>query len=325
MYEHTQDTYGTPAPAGRRCASHNLFTLDLEGFAMSTGTEMEIEMETEIAIGNLCEKCGGAVFDSDCIVEFDGMKLCAECFDDMTAICPSCQDRIWQDEFVEMKTHTGENETVCPSCLERWNSDCDGCNDSFHIHSLREANLNYYCQTCFDERFYVCARCDDPICAGDERSTPYYGETVCQECFDESFAECISCETVYSRNDLHVDCNTDELMCSECFENRSRTIHEYSYKPDPEFHAIYSEHFTKRLPFGIEFEIDKLPEGEKDTIAEMVLELCGDFVYLKQDCSLEYGFEIVSHPATYRWHTEKAPWAKLLHSLRCAGAKSHDA
>ena len=45
----------------------------------------------------LCEACGQAVPESDC-VDFDGQTLCPSCLDAETVCCTHCGSRLWRDD-----------------------------------------------------------------------------------------------------------------------------------------------------------------------------------------------------------------------------------
>jgi hypothetical protein len=94
-------------------------------------------------------------------------------------------------------------------------------------------------------------------------------------------------------------------------------IHDYSYRPDPIFHATTSD---DRLFFGIEIEVEN-PQRmgwsnkvEAAEYAQAQLEPI-DLAYLKSDGSLSDGFEIVTHPMTHDFYQNQASelWNTLEH------------
>lgn len=153
-------------------------------------------------------------------------------------------------------------------------------------------------------------------------------DRVCYSCEDSAFV-CDRCEDIHHMD----DCQRDDggylycedcasalgiYYCDECDENHSevchyassRLIHDYSYKPDPEFKWVESVDgdLTRRpsrerkVFMGFELEVEA-NDANRDHGAEEVLSQLGeDYVYLKSDSSINYGFEIVSHPATLAYH-----------------------
>ena len=69
----------------------------------------------------LCEACGQAVPESDC-VDFDGQTLCPSCLDAETVCCTHCGSRLWRDD------NAGTTETpLCQHCYDRYYTSCDHC------------------------------------------------------------------------------------------------------------------------------------------------------------------------------------------------------
>jgi hypothetical protein len=58
--------------------------------------------------------------------------------------------------------------------------------------------------------------------------------------------------------------------------------------------------------------------------AQIASQELGQLGYLKEDCSLADGFEIVTHPMTHEYASESFPWS-MLRDLRCAGADADGA
>ena len=84
------------------------------------------------------------------------------------------------------------------------------------------------------------------------------------------------------------------FYCERCYAKlKSRSIHQYNYKPEPIFYGSGS------LFMGIELEIDG--GGENHDNAQNILDIAncdGTRIYCKHDGSLHHGFEIVSNPMT---------------------------
>lgn len=98
---------------------------------------------------------------------------------------------------------------------------------------------------------------------------------------------------------FHYD-RMDGDCCDECSRNEDDDrVHEYSYRPEYEFHQTDVDTASHKLYFGFELEIEvgsSIPDAcdvvEKQT-----------YLYMKHDSSISRGFEIVSHPGTlHYWH-----------------------
>jgi len=108
-------------------------------------------------------------------------------------------------------------------------------------------------------------------------------------------------------------------ICVACCESEEYLIKPYNYNPEFKF---YKTKVDKRnlLYFGIELEVESCNSNKKDMIKSLP-----DFVYVKSDSSINNGFEIVSHPMTYRWLNKYADkWNRILTNLRKKGYRSYD-
>jgi hypothetical protein len=145
---------------------------------------------------------------------------------------------------------------------------------------------------------------------------------VCESCDRRYFYECNDCATLINSGSYCENCtdlresDDDEDGDCDCEVCRPSsygpTIHSYSYRPQP--------HFFGRGPLylGVELEIGTPISAIEGcaTVAARHLESLG---YLKQDGSLESGFEIVTHPMSHDYARQRFPWP-MLESLREHGA-----
>lgn len=94
------------------------------------------------------------------------------------------------------------------------------------------------------------------------------------------------------------------------------TIHDYSYKPKPVFFCEKDE--KTKLFFGIELETEK---GDSSSLNNLE----NKFFYLKEDSSLNNGFELVTHPLSQAWIVKNQHKIKIiLDTLKNATAKSYN-
>jgi hypothetical protein len=120
---------------------------------------------------------------------------------------------------------------------------------------------------------------------------------MCERCFENNTSYCEECDNYYVN-----DCGYNHES-----EDDSRTIHDYSYRPDPIFHS--SEDEQTRLYFGIEIETEVRGGDYSDrrVAADYAQELEAQrLAYLKSDGSLECGFEIVTHPMSHSYFMNDA-------------------
>jgi len=97
------------------------------------------------------------------------------------------------------------------------------------------------------------------------------------------------------------DCGYDD--CESC-NPPSELIHYHDYRPDPIFHG------DGPMFLGMELEVEAARYTRAED-AEFLQAEMGDLVYLKEDGSIDYGFEIVTHPMSYSWAMEHFPWEVL--------------
>jgi hypothetical protein len=204
----------------------------------------------------------------------------------------------------------------CIACDTTLNSDDDGTTTS---------NGDPVCESCM----IMCIRCESVITVDDEYND-VEGELWCWRCTRDNATWCDVCDNYFTGYSYSADDSSD-CMCERCFENNtsyceecdnyyvngcgynhegeddSRTIHDYSYRPDPIFHS--SEEEQTRLYFGIEIETEVRggDYGDRRVAADYAQQLEHEgLAYLKSDGSLECGFEIVTHPLSHSYFMNDA-------------------
>ncbi len=159
---------------------------------------------------------------------------------------------------------------------------------------------------------------------------------ICQVCFDRYYVQCTSCESNYHRDNLMYNNSLNTYECHYCFDNKTKLIHDHSYRPRFSFQKMAWEN-TRYL--GIELEIecagDRLNMAKKiktwlsshstkeyvtkegKTIASKSLDR---LIYIKNDGSLRNGIEIVFHPFTLKSFHKNFPLKAFLDYLIANGA-----
>ena len=244
--------------------------------------------------------------------------------------CENCKD-----EFDLCNMHKVNDLLYCEDCYNEKFVDCNDCNTIIEIDSCATADGNYICEGCI-ENYFFCESCetyhsnDDSVEVHSRRNSTIY---VCEDC-SSNYSRCDRCSGVFDTqyhdmrevdgNYCCEDCSEDSIYCescdtysfSDCDCNRSRVLHDYSYKPENKFFT-YNERKSKTLFYGIELEI----EGDKELLENMQK----DFFYYKQDGSLDAGFELVTHPLSWIWiKKNKSSIKEMLQYFRNNSCKSHD-
>lgn len=270
---------------------------------------MEKQLELiENLIG--CEECGESLPDSeakkigdsfycnDCAANFDICEHCNNVFnkDDLTKIdgsfyCEECKNDLFVYSDKEQDYISNDDAIYCEKCNEWFLSEDAGNFDG-----------KYYCIDCLDEFTSVCDRCGN---RDHNDYARYVGDSVyCDSCYDNYCYYCEDCDESFE-NDYPCGC-----------KEKNDLIHDYRYKPDP---IYFRDREKKSLFAGFELEIEN---GDSDTAQYLSDNF--DFIYLKQDGSLDNGFEIVSHPLTWNWvKKNRAELSKML-SIKNRGCRSYN-
>lgn len=111
---------------------------------------------------------------------------------------------------------------------------CCRCHNEINDSEWQAANDYIYCQSCFEERFFVCESCEETT-PNDNLHTGTDGCSYCESCFDSDFAYCAGCNEVVERVELveteyfearrwgasGTNWYEFELLCTGCAEVRS--------------------------------------------------------------------------------------------------------
>lgn len=259
----------------------------------------------------VCEHCGEVITENH---GDDNHILCKDCRDsgDYTT-CRECGCLIntrcesylcYEDEYICAACRDTDGWEVCADCGRLVQSEDYETDDEGTI----------VCNDCFRENWTHCDDCGCLVRLSDAHYDDYVA--VCDWCFDERWAVCEDCGNLFNVENEGGRIN-DSFYCGECVVDHRNIIHEYDYKPYPEFYGL------GRLFLGVELEIDD--GGEDDENAEQLECITGDEMYYKHDSSLKDGFECVTHPMTLKYHRYQFPWADLCKKAASLGYKSHDA
>jgi hypothetical protein len=201
---------------------------------------------------------------------------------------------------------------------------CSACLNDFPADDGIYFDDQDLCPECAEELTGICSCCGDRI--WNENNTGDSSITLCQHCYDNHYTTCEGCGAVIHFNNAYRADDEDNDFCWDCYSHRQskhKVIHDYSYKPEPEFFPIYNPH---DLYLGVELEIDNA--GEDSYNAEELLRVANrldEHLYIKHDGSLNDGMELVSHPCTLEYHMKHLPWQDICKKAVEMGYTSHNA
>ena len=204
--------------------------------------------------------------------------------------CIACDTTLNSDDD---GTTTSSGDPVCESCMIM----CIKCESVITVDDeYNDVEGELWCRTCTRDDATWCDVCDNYF-TGYSYSADDSSDCMCERCFENNTSYCEECDNYYVN-----DCGYNHES-----EDDSRTIHDYSYRPDPIFHS--SEEEQTRLYFGIEIETEVRGGDYSDrrVAAEYAQQLEHEgLAYLKSDGSLECGFEIVTHPLSHSYFMNDA-------------------
>ena len=220
--------------------------------------------------------------------------------------CANCSTEYNPDDLAT----TPSGDVLCPDCRIY----CERCEDYRYEQGCRGVEGNgIWCENCADNYTFWCESCE---CTYSDHDNSYHvadiGTYWCEGCCSDNAIWCEECDE-YNRD-----------RCENC-NHVGGQVHPYSYKPFPMFYG----QDKNNLHFGIELEME-IRDGELVDSSEYIMEMMGDFVYLKEDSSINSGgykgFEMVSHPATLEYYaSNKNLWTTLDYLKRVHTARSWDA
>lgn len=196
-----------------------------------------------------------------------------------------------------------------------------------------------YCEDCFHEDYQLCYRCDDYHYRYDMLYCDENDGMYCEDCYEERSLACDRCDWDQIASELNSTSDDRyNRICDDCEEyldrQNARVIKPYSFKPMPLFfmgknEKPYQENDPKerRLVFGFELEVENLEGGyDNEEIIKGHLKdiFPPDFLYFKEDSSIDEGFEIVSHPMSRQFFKEnKKKFELLLNICKEFGLRSY--
>lgn len=249
-----------------------------------------------------CAHCG-AVIEGEALRTHDGQLICEDCYDRFYFTCHDCEEIHPQYEAVTINPGCYDEYVVCSDCHDDGVDNgeycqCDGCGDVFDDNRISMHGNGRH-----NDIYHICNYCED------------------------NYVTCDSCGDIIHIDDADWDEDNDVYYCTYCHD--ANVIHSYSYKPNPIFGTTdartdgFGNYSGTELTFGVELECDK-GNDDPNTAARDVQKLT-DRLYIKHDGSLNFGYEIVTHPGTLAWHMNSFPWAAVCKASLDHGFQSHNA
>lgn len=240
---------------------------------------------------------------------------------DEKLICNDCDCAI--DDGTEQTLLSGE--VVCDDCFNKYIT-CSSCGENILIDDSYNHDGDSYCNDCYNREIGTCHYCEETYHRNELIQCEINDEVYCHDCYCRNFTTCECCDAMIYNDDSYYSERDGCTYCENCYRhNEVDGVHSYDYRPD-KFIYYRSENErqnddnNKNGYFGIEIEVENTNDSD---VAETVDNL-PDFVYAKDDGSLQNGFEIVSHPATYQWLKKNADrWMDIL-NIRKQGYRSYN-
>ena len=256
----------------------------------------------------------------------DDGKVCQVCIDEgLYVYCRECRKLFVKEEC---KFHDNLNGHVCGECLKQKYHECSFCKKHYRRDDIEIDNEGEKrCKDC-EEDWFRCRGCNTFFSTDEVRLAE--DATFCERCFNGRFRVCEFCDEVFDRDIL---CSHEGgYYCCSCAGERNlpllpfsgQFIQGYGFKPSPKFYRLKGD---DKLHFGLELEVENVEYkvGENKMIEKYLIPIFGNYIYYKHDSSINNGFELVTHPFTWRWFKEnRKMWEDGLEVLRKKGFQSYE-
>ena len=238
-----------------------------------------------------CIACD-SILDTDSDVHYtthSGDSYCGDC----GGKCYDCGD-VGSSDDLRYSDRVGEY--LCMTCVFT----CERCDEYDSIESSHSVDDCLYCEDCYQNRTYHCEECDTSY-PDHHDSYGVQDQTYCASCYESECYYCDECGDAYRCDDR---CPCDEVDDDRTCRCRSRFIHDYNCKPEPEFHGT-SKHGLF-MGFELELELPRTVHNEVESASEYASQQLAGVAMLKHDGSLHSGFEIVTQPHTHLEYRENS-------------------
>lgn len=225
---------------------------------------------------------------------------------DTTCRCSGCNAELDEDNPPSLSTGGSADDHYCSECT----CTCELCDevtvsDDTSSASIQRSNGTVdevaVCESCDSRHTRSCDWCGDNYVSSRASHHPYR-QTLCPSCSENAYS-CDACGDVISEDDTR---STDNgTYCESCYNSRRRDTSEVV--------SSYGDRISTRpwvkggqRQIGIELEMETKDCVSED--AESVVGLLpdadtyGPYAILKEDSSLDDGFELVTRPSLLEHH-----------------------
>ena len=234
-------------------------------------------------------KCFNCEKEFDDLIDVDGDLWCEKCMEDACCIsyCEDCEEWHYDDNMVYIEDiHT----QVCECCANN--------GDYFLCHDCGNWYTTDYANSCYNGEFSVCDRCRDN----------HY-----------TYVEC--CDTFIDSDHAYYNEQNDCYYCEDHYDE-DIDIYDYHGFSNWQKQTLKNENPPYCIGFELEVENTKHSHDNND-LARFVKNTYP--VICSKDGSIDYGFEIVSHPLSYNYIVENQDKLKtMLEELASRGCESHN-
>lgn len=145
--------------------------------------------------------------------------------------------------------------------MEKEKDECFECGKVIvEMDSKQFVNGEIYCDTCYDDIFFLCSCCNEEEKLDDSYSSE--NGTICNYCYNNNYYRCSYCDALY-HNDDSCDCNNDDISN---FEKGYSTSDKYTIKSERDYsceiECYYPDRSTlNRVVDSIPSEIGMTSDG----------------------------------------------------------------
>jgi hypothetical protein len=236
--------------------------------------------------------------------------------------CVDCHESFGEDEEESFEV---EGQLYCEDCYENVAVHCEHCDMTYREENAVNADGDWVCEDCLHDHYAACEHCEDYV--KHENTINDDNLTLCHGCYEDYYTFCEGCECLvhhdvscYSERN---EANYCEYCYSECGGGDHEDVHDYSYKPSANYLKLRNDG-KKPMYLGLELEVEAQSDFSQAVDSVHEFSRGEDHFYLKEDGSLDDGFEVVTHPATLQYHMKNMNWDDICKALSRSGARSHD-
>lgn len=247
-------------------------------------------------------------------------KKLVQIIDNKTQCC-TCEECFEEVDIVD-------DEAYCFDCRVDKFIICEECGEYHPIEDCIVAQDHYFCGIeCANEKdYFKCKDCN--IWTKGDRYRDNHGNFICEDC-SSNYYICDVCSTTVHSRDIYYNVSSDENFCPDCCREHvfasNEIIKKYDFKPRQFVYDKMAWENTIYLGIELEVESSNDRDGDADKVNKWLVKNGLDKrVYIKEDGSLDYGFEIVIHPTTLQALHNNFPMKKFLEYLSKIGLESHE-